>query len=38
MRRQKMSKKKSRKVFSRASGHHPKNHQTGRPMRGGIRL
>jgi len=36
-RRQKMTRKRSRKDFSKKSGSHKKNYSTG-PMRGGIRL
>lgn len=34
----KMKKRKSKRDFSRKSGHHPKNGMRDRPMRGGIRL
>ncbi len=37
MRRQKMSRKASRKNFARGNGTHRKN-TTAKPMRGGIRL
>lgn len=41
MRRHKMSRGKSRRLFSHTAGGsrvHPKNHQNSMPMRGGIRL
>ena len=36
--RKKMSRKKSRKLFTKTSGTHVKNLNEGNPMRGGIRL
>lgn len=36
--RQKMTKRNSKKDFSRKSGTHSKNLMRGTPMRGGIRL
>jgi len=37
--RKKITRKKSRKMFTKtARGTHPKNHQSAKPMRGGIRL
>jgi hypothetical protein len=38
MRRMKMSRKKSKKDFSRKSGSKSINYQSARPMRGGYRL
>jgi hypothetical protein len=38
-RRKRMSRKRSRKVFTRGAQRvHPRNGLSGRPMRGGIRL
>lgn len=36
MRRRKMKKSKSKKLFSKTAGYHPKNRAN--PMRGGIRM
>lgn len=38
MRRHKLTKRRSRKLFSSRSGVHPKNRMNPVPMRGGIRL
>lgn len=38
MRRQKMSKKSSKKIFKRTAQNVKKKNTSGRPMRGGIRL
>lgn len=38
MRRSRMSRSRSRKLFRNRSGLHPRNNQNAVPMRGGIRL